>query len=175
VAVGPALLGSTGGIAPLVSAAVIGQAQITRQAGVELMALFPLGPVRWSNMNGSSQISVALFAAAGSWHLQLPGPWIADASLGISAVMFRAVGDPSTTVNAGTDVTWVLGAQARLGGGLAITRWLAVRVDVIGGATARRIVLAYNLPDGMGHSTSQEVAAWGHAFAAGTASLQASW
>lgn len=172
IAFGPALLGGTGGIAPIASAAVIGRAEITERAGLEIMALFPLVPVRLSNAAGSSQISVAVFGAGGSSRLTSVGPWIGDAGVGVSAVLLRAVGDPSAQVDSGTVAIWAIAAQARLGGGLAITSWLTARVDVIGGATARHILIAYfNEKDNVSHV----VAAWGRAFAAGTAGLQATW
>jgi hypothetical protein len=183
IAVGPALLMSPGGIAPIASAAAIGRGRIKGNAGIELTAIFPIANAQLNNNEGSVQVSTALFGAALTLRLTPPGPWIADAALGVSTLMLRAagsgVGSVGVVPNAGRVASaWKVGAHARAGGGVQLNSWLALRIDAFAGAVTSRILIEYQVtgPDRNplpGVSASR--ASWGPIFAAGTLGLQANW
>jgi hypothetical protein len=168
ITVGPAFLASPGGIAPIISAATIGRGRITERSGMEIMAVFPVVSRRLTTPEGSTQVSTALFGLAADFRLVPRGPWMADAAIGVSALMFRSVGSPGGVTHVGkTDSAWKLATHVRLGTGRQIGRWLAIRVDGIAGLTpASRIVLTYSDVDR---------ATWGPVFAAGALSVQAAW
>jgi hypothetical protein len=174
---------SPGGIAPIASAAVVGRGRIKGSAGIELLAIFPIANAQLNNTEGSIRISTALFGAALTLRLTPPGPWIADAALGVSTLMFRAAGSAVGSVgavpNASTVAsTWKVAGHARAGGGVQINRWLALRIDAMGGVAASRIEIDYRVtgPGGVPiPGVTANRASWGPLFFGGTVGLQANW
>jgi hypothetical protein len=85
--------------------------------------------------------------------------------------MSRVVGVPSSQVQSSTQTDWNGAVQARAGAGVEIVSWLAARVDVVGGVTMHRLVVAYADANNVSH----DVAAWGRGYVAASLGLQAGW
>ncbi len=181
IAAGPALVASPGGTSPITSAAAIGRAWLTEQVGIEMMALFPMIPSRLTNTEGSIEFKAAVFGGGATFRLTPPGRWTADVALGVSAILFRAAGAGVGAVNNAPnmgriDSVWKAAAQARIGGGVEINRWLLLRADVLAGMIpSSRIQLASAATDSTGTTILNDRATWGPTFAAGTVGLQANW
>jgi hypothetical protein len=179
--VGPALMASPGGVPLVASVAVMGRVLVSPQAGLELMAVFPLASRHLSNPEGTVAIQTALFGAALAFRLPTPRRLYADGALGASALMLRAegagtggVGTGSTPNVGSVQTAWKVAGTARVGGGLHLNRWLSLRADVLGGLTGRTAV-GYDVTDVGGQTIMTDRASWGPVFAVATAGLQASW
>jgi hypothetical protein len=181
IAAGPALLVSPGGVGPVTAIAAFGRAMMTERLGMEILAIFPASSAHLTNPEGTTDISTALFGAGMALRLTPPGSWTVDAALGVSALMFRATGNATGMVRGApyeddSLSTWKLAANARVGAGVDITPWLALRADAIAGVIAsQHIAVGSAVADGARITDETVRATWGPLFAAGTLALQATW
>lgn len=179
IAAGPAVLVSAGGLSPVKGVAVIGRARFGERAGIELMSILPLVPGSLTNPEGTVEVKTALFGAAALFVLTSTRHVRADAAVGGAALMTRAAGtaaqNPDVALFAGARTSWTGLAHLRLGGGLALNRWLSLRADGIGGLAASRTVIGYDVTDTAGQTTRFDRGTWGRAFAVVTVALQARW
>ena len=149
----------------------MGRAHLTDLVGAEVLALLPLASARLTRPEGASDVSVLVLGAGAVLRPRLGRPWLADASAGASVVRYHVAGVPSAGVEPVTGDTWSAAAQARLGAGVAVTRWLAARADGVAGVTARRLVVSTLDASQVSH----DAGSWGHLFVAASLGLEAAF
>jgi hypothetical protein len=168
LALGPALLASRGGMAPLLGFGIGARTRFVSRAGAELTLLLPASSAQVTDGDAAADVRVALLAVGGHLRLTSPGRVVADAGAGVAVLMLHAAGIPQELLRTTSSTAWGWGGVARLGAALNLRGPISVRLDLFGGAAVYRPVVTF-----VQVGSQTDVASWGRPFAAGTLSLAA--
>jgi hypothetical protein len=156
-----------------VSMGLIARLRLSPRVGVELMGFIPLSTPHLSGGDGSTRVSTWL-GGAGLFARQPLGAHAGiEAGGGVLGALVRTVGTVATGVSdVGGFTDWSRGGSVygRLGANLALSRVLALRLDLMGG-------VAFHQADSKPDSTmdSQARLTWGRTFAAALGGVEARW
>ncbi len=155
---GPAV--AFGGIGPLLQLRVGMRIDTASGIGGGALVLVPTFPRTVEAAEGRADVSMALFGAAIDASLLASRPWRSRVGAGVALSYLRLAGSASTPYVADTETRWLGAGFARLQLGRAIGEHTYLGLELIGGASARRVVVNF---------AGREVASWGQPF--GVASL----
>jgi hypothetical protein len=164
--VGPAWWLGSRRLPALPTLAVAIRYRVTRAVALGPEALVPLSTQTLTAAEGSSAIRLVWLGLSAQGTLPLSARLDLRSRASVGAIQLRAVGTDLIHGLGRSDVTWDVAAGASVGAALALTPWLAVRLDVGGGIASKRIILSY---------ANRDVATWGPAFAVAGVALEASF
>lgn len=162
VAIGPALLATPGGLAPLPGAFLGADARVGDRLHAGLALLPPIATSAARGAQGGASVRLGLAAASASARFDL-GRAFFDAGAGAGVVLALFSGDATPPAIASSGAAALFFPFARAGGGASLGDRLALRADLLFGATLPRAAIRV---------AGEEVASLGRPLALGVVALE---
>ena len=158
VDVSSGVLASVGGLGAMAVAGISLRAQLAGLVGAELLGYAPLSESQPSDPAAQAHTSVWLAGGGLVLAPRADRRVSFDAALGTLAIFVRSTGTSSAKLMGSTDEGTGVALYARSAARFRLAQRLALRIDLLAGATIRRPVIS---------SGSRDLASFGAAFAAG--------